>query len=65
MILDANITAGHDGEADLVLRVRYENGQEAHITLDTQTGADLMRRCGANSICALAGHPLSRLFDGD
>lgn len=55
MVLGAEITAGHDGLAELTVRLRFENGVEGPVTLDPETGLDLMRACGAASLDDLAG----------
>jgi hypothetical protein len=55
VIVGAEITAGHDGSADLVLQVRYENGVVAPVVLDQDTAFDLMAACGAASLEALVG----------
>ena len=52
VIVAAEIAAGHDGQAELVVRVRHENGVEAATTLDGETGFRLM---GGRSDDHLAG----------
>ena len=56
VIVSAEIAAGHDGQADLVVRVRYENGAVAPVTLDPDTALKLMSACGVSDIDKLAGH---------
>jgi hypothetical protein len=55
-IVGAGIGAGHDGAAELVLRVRYENGVEGPVVLDVETALALLKNCGVSSIEELAGH---------
>jgi hypothetical protein len=62
VIVGAEITAGHDGTADLVVSVQYENGVVAPVVLDQQTGFDLMANCGAASLEALVGRPWRGVF---
>ena len=49
VIADAVVTAGHDGEAALVVRVRYENGALGTVTLDADRARKLMEDCAAES----------------
>jgi hypothetical protein len=64
VIVSAEIAAGHDGDADLVLQVRYQNGVVGHVVLDAATGFELMRNCGVESIAALAGQSWRRILEG-
>jgi len=52
VIVGAEIAAGHDGSAELVLQIQYENGVVAPVVLDQDTGLELMRACGAASLPA-------------
>lgn len=54
-IVSAEIVAGHDGEAELSLSIRYENGVVSQVTLDPETGFDVMRACGASDLAGLQG----------
>ena len=63
VIADAIVTAGHDGEAQLVVRVRYENGALGSVTLDAACARKLMDDCAANSAADLCGQPWQRLLD--
>jgi hypothetical protein len=56
-IVGAEIAAGHDGTAEMVLSIRHENGVIAPVVLDGATGLRLMKACGAMSIAGLAGRP--------
>lgn len=55
VIVAAEIAAGHDGSAEMVVRLRYPNGAEAVVTLDEETGLKLMQTSGARQIGELAG----------
>ena len=57
VIVGAEITAGHDGQAELVVRVRHENGVVAPVVLDGPTGFRLMANQGAGDLAALVGRP--------
>lgn len=63
VIVGAQIAAGHDGAADLVLRIRYQNGVEAPVVLDAETGLKLMKACGVASLDELAGHAWRRVLE--
>jgi len=55
LIVAAEITAGHDGRAELVIRVRHENGVVAPVVLDGETGFRLLAGRGADDLAALVG----------
>jgi hypothetical protein len=49
------IVAGHDGAAELMVRLRHGNGAISAVALDPATGFDLLRAAGAASLDALLG----------
>ena len=53
VVIGAEIAAGHDGTAELLVRLRHENGVEGAVQLDTETGFDLMKAAGAASPAAM------------
>ena len=55
VIVDAEIVAGHDGSAELLVRLRHPNGVEAPVQLDEETGLKLMALCGASHVDDLRG----------
>ncbi len=56
VIVSAEIAAGHDGQADLVVRVRYENGAVASVTLlDPDTALKLMSARARRIRCQRTG----------
>ena len=55
MVEAAEIVAGHDGAAELMVRLRHGNGATSQVTLDPSAGFDLLRAAGADSLSALAG----------
>ena len=55
VIVSAEIAAGHDGSAELVVNLRHPNGALEPVVLDGQKGLDLMQRCGAATLDDLAG----------
>ena len=60
----AEIAAGHDGEADLVLTVCYENGVAGSIILDASSAFEVMESCGALSAADLVGRTWRDLLKG-
>jgi hypothetical protein len=55
VIDSAEIVPGHDGAAELLVRVRYGADSVGSVTLDAAAAARLMERCGVGSVPALAG----------
>ncbi len=62
VIVSGEIGAGHDGEAELVLRVAYENGIVGTVVLDAAIGFELMRKCGIDRIEDLAGQSWRKIL---
>ena len=62
-IADAIVAPGHDGEAELEVRVRYENGALGSVRLDADCARRLLEKCGVDSPSELAGQPWQRLLD--
>jgi hypothetical protein len=60
----AEIGGGHDGQADLIVRLRFENSSESAVVLDTEAGLRLMRNCGAKHISELVGHSWRGILEG-
>jgi hypothetical protein len=55
VIVRAEIAAGHDGAAELVVSLRHPNGALEPVVMDAAHGLELMRRCGAATLDELAG----------
>jgi len=64
VIESAEIAAGHDGTAELVVRLRHANGTTAPVVLDEAAGVRLMARCGATHVDELAGHSWRKILEG-
>lgn len=62
MIDDAIVSPGHDGQAVLVVRVRYANGAVDTVTLAADQAQKLMDDCAAESVAELRGQPWQRLL---
>ena len=57
VIIGVEITAGHDGQADLVFRVRHENGVVSPIVLDGDASFSLMEADASGDVSSLVGRP--------
>lgn len=64
MVLAAEVTAGHDGDAELTLSVRFENGVVAPVVLDAEAVFDILAGCGAASADDLVGQPWRQVLKG-
>jgi len=63
VIVGAEIVAGHDGSAELVVRLRHPGGTEGAVVLDEETGLKLMEACGASHLDDLAGQSWRRIVE--
>jgi hypothetical protein len=64
VIVGADLAAGHDGAAELVLRIRYANGVVGSVLLDADAGYALMRNCDIDSLDGLAGQSWRKILEG-
>ncbi len=64
VIVGAELAAGHDGEAELVVRIRYPNGVVGSVLLDAEAGFALMRNCDIDSLEGLKGHSWRKILEG-
>jgi hypothetical protein len=63
-IVAAEIAGGHDGSAEMVVSIQYENGVVGSVTLDADTGFSIMKACGAADLAALIGRPWREISKG-
>jgi hypothetical protein len=63
-IVGAEIAGGHDGTAEMVVSIQYENGVTGSVTLDADTGFSVMKACGAADLAALIGRPWREISKG-
>lgn len=56
VISDVRVAAAHDGVAELVVTLRYDNGGESDVTLDEVGAAALLEACGSTATEELIGH---------
>lgn len=64
VVIGAEIAAGHDGAAELLVWLRHENGAEGAVQLDPETGFELMKAAGAASLDALVGRAWLEILRG-
>lgn len=64
VIVGAELAAGHDGEAEVVIRIRYPNGVVGDVLLDAETGYALMRNCETDSLDGLQGQSWRKILEG-
>ena len=50
-----DLAAAHDGVAELVVTLRFDNGGEQRVALDEFAADHLMRSCGAEDAADLVG----------
>ena len=62
MIDEAAVAPGHDGQAVLVVRVRYPNGALDTVTLAAGPARKLLDDCAARGVTELRGQPWQRLL---
>jgi hypothetical protein len=63
VIVGAEIVAGHDGSAELLVRLRHPDGSEGPVVLDEETGLKLMEACAAGSLDDLKGQSWRRIVE--
>ena len=64
VIIGAQIVAGHDGSAELLIQLRHPGGTEGPVMLDEATGLKLMKTCGATHVDELTGQSWRRIVEG-
>jgi hypothetical protein len=55
VVVGAEIVAGHDGAAELLVGLRHENGVAGFVVLDPATGFELMEAAGVSTLDDLVG----------
>ena len=56
VIKSARVAAAHDGDAELIVSVSYENGGTSEIALDQVASTALMESCQVTNLDDLEGH---------
>ena len=63
VIKDARIAAAHEGIAELVVSIEYENGGTTEVALDQMATSALMDSCKASSIEDIKGQSWDKVRD--
>ncbi|MDA0760926.1 MAG: hypothetical protein O2949_04795 [Proteobacteria bacterium] len=62
-VSDVRLAAAHEGIAELVVTLTYDNGGESHIPLAPEVSHILMTRCAAASAQDLIGQSWTHIRD--
>ncbi len=62
-IKDVRVAAAHEGVAELIVRVEYDNGGVTEVALDSMATAALMESCEAETVADLTGHSWDKVRD--
>ena len=63
IISDVRVAAAHEGIAELVVSIEYENGGTTEVALDQMATSALMDSCNACSIEDVKGQPWNKVRD--
>lgn len=63
IIVAAQVTGGHDGQPELILKIRYENGVVGDAVMENALGVKLMAHCGAGELKELVGQPWQAVIE--
>ena len=62
-IKDARVAAAHEGIAELIVRIEYENGGVSEVALDEMATSALLQSCETETLEGLAGQPWDKVRD--
>ena len=62
-IIDVRVAAAHEGIAELIVSIEYENGGTTEVALDQLATSALMDSCNAISIEDIKGQPWDKVRD--
>ena len=63
IIKDARVAAAHEGIAELIVRIEYDNGGISEVALDQMATSALLTSCDTDTLEGLAGHPWEKVRD--
>ena len=63
VIVDSRITAAHEGVAELVVTLQYNNGGQSEVALDHLATQALFDACQADNLEGLNGHNWEKVRD--
>jgi hypothetical protein len=61
VVCGAEVAAGHDGRAEVVLALRHANGAESRLRLEADEAFRVLEASGAASFAELVGRPFGTL----
>ena len=62
-IRDARVAAAHEGIAELIVCIEYDNGGTSEVALDQMASHALMASCGASTLEDIKGQPWEKVRD--
>ena len=62
-IRDARVAAAHEGIAELIVVIEYENGGTSEVALDQVASHALLESCGAETLEDIKGQPWNKVRD--
>ena len=63
VIVDVAVIAGHDGQAELALRLHHGDGNCSDVVLDALAVSALINVCGADEVRDLIGESWTRIAE--
>ena len=63
VIVAAQVSGGHDGQPELILKIKYENGVVGDAVMENALGVKLLAHCGAEDLAGLVGQPWQRVIE--
>ena len=61
VIKSARVAAAHDGDAELIVNISYENGGTSEVALDQVASTALMESCQVTNLDDLEGHSWEKI----
>lgn len=62
-IKDARIAAAHEGIAELIVIIEYDNGGTSEVALDQIASHALLQSCNADTLDDIKGEPWEKIRD--
>jgi hypothetical protein len=62
-IRDARVAAAHEGIAELIVSIEYDNGGVTEVALDQMASHALLESCNAETIEEIKGEPWEKVRD--
>lgn len=61
--MSAEVGGGHDGTAELIVNLRWQNGTVGPVVLNGDLGFALLKSCGAETLEDLKGQSWRRILE--